>query len=111
MDTTGYYPLLKNTDPLYQIADYTQLMSNALLTPKVLGSNVNLNNMLTSGEWHQSVNTNATLALNYPVATGGLLTVKTYGTYTYQTYWALGASNVIYYRHRYGTTYTAWKIH
>lgn len=30
MDTSGYYPQLGNDDPLYQIADYTQLLKSKL---------------------------------------------------------------------------------
>lgn len=31
MDTTGYFPQLGNTDPLYEIADYTQLLKQQLV--------------------------------------------------------------------------------
>lgn len=48
MDTTGYLPALRSTDPLYEIADYTELMRTAL-TAKTANVSLTSGNSAASG--------------------------------------------------------------
>lgn len=61
-------------------------VDNKFLIPAIPGA-VDLNTYLTSGDFIQTTNANATLALNYPVdGKAGLLEVFTYLGHTYQRY-------------------------
>ncbi|MFR7589856.1 MAG: pyocin knob domain-containing S74 family peptidase [Longibaculum sp.] len=72
-----------------------------------LGANVNLNNLTNEGYYHQSANVNTSLALNYPTAEAGLLTVI-HRNYIYQTYQTYNNSG-FWYRSYYDGTWYAWK--
>ena len=71
-----------------------------------IGTNVNLNTLTTTGRYHQSSNSNATTALNYPTAKAGLLKVYNDG-YIYQEYHAYDNSGA-YRRTCYNGTWYAW---
>ena len=76
-------------------------------TSTSLGASKNLNDYRTAGFYHQTSNTNATTALNYPVASAGALLVET-AAGVIQTYKVYNSSDV-YVRGYYGTTWTAWR--
>lgn len=69
----------------------------------------NLNTIVTTGFYQQMVDSNATVALNYPLATGGLLFVHTPTTgYTWQEY-RIRNSTVTYKRYLYSGAWSAWR--
>jgi hypothetical protein len=83
-----------------------------VLTPQVLGANVDLDTKTLDGSYIQNANANATLALHYPVAAAGLLTVDTQPGggmvfQRYQVYSGLGSS--VYVRGRYSGVWSAWQ--
>lgn len=72
-----------------------------------LGANINLNNLIQEGYYHQLSNANTSISLNYPVAEAGLLTVihRDYVYQTYQTY----SNSGFWYRSQYNGTWYSWK--
>jgi len=74
-----------------------------------LGAGVDLNNQTSDGRFNQPSNTDATLALNYPVPYLGKLTVDVSGSNIYQTYQTYSAQNRFFYRSKYSTNpWGAW---
>ena len=72
-----------------------------------LGDNVNLNNIVKEGYYHQLSNANTSSTLNYPIAEAGLLTVIKRG-YIYQTYHTYCNSG-FWYRSQYNGSWYPWK--
>ena len=90
---------------------YTNLINVPTAFPTYLGSlSVDLNTLTSGDGWyHQSVNGNATLALNYPVTKAGKLEVRSPSTmYTYQTYHVYDGSGV-YQRAYYNSAWSTWQ--
>ncbi|MGL5433513.1 MAG: tail fiber domain-containing protein, partial [Plesiomonas shigelloides] len=76
---------------------------------KALGSADNLNNIVATGIYHNSMNANATAANNYPTTNAGYLEVFAEGSMVYQRYHSYQANNHVYYRGRYNSTWSAWR--
>ena len=69
----------------------------------------NLNTITTTGFYQQLLDSNATGALNYPLATGGLLEVYApSATYVWQEY-RIRNSSVTYRRYLYSGAWSSWK--
>ncbi len=73
---------------------------------KNIGTNEDLNTLTTTGRYHQSSSSYATIELNYPVALAGLLKVY-YDGYIYQEYHTHNNSGV-YVRTYYNGTWYPW---
>lgn len=63
----------------------------------------------TSGIWHQGHSASASLELNYPLATAGLLEINTVGGFTYHRYTTYGPSTRVFIRAFYNTGWGTWK--
>lgn len=71
-----------------------------------------LNTYIVTGVYLQTLNANATLLNNYPVAKAGKLEVVNSSSatgFTFQTYHVYGTDNEVYFRTRNGATWYAWK--
>ena len=92
-------------DPVYT----TDKPSIVLLKKQTIPAGTNLNTYTETGLYHQSVDANATLALNYPVALSGMLETQSngQGTFMYQKYHVYGSNNAVYIRTFY-STWSAW---
>lgn len=88
---------------------HTHALSDLVVT--TMGSGQDLNTYSTMGIWHQPLNAQATLVLNYPEAAAGLLEVYAVGTYIYQRYWVYAANGAdFYWRAQYNAgAWTAWQ--
>ena len=76
--------------------------------PEELPANIDLDTKTITGLYSQSSNAEATLVLNYPVASAGLLEVFAYAAMIHQRYWVYNSGN-IYYRAKYSTgAWTSW---
>jgi len=73
-----------------------------------LPTGTDLNNIQATGPYMQQANVNATLALNYPVAKAGSLTVVHLASITTQFYLVYDSGD-IYSRSRYSTTWYPWR--
>jgi microcystin-dependent protein len=81
---------------------------NVSSSPTALGSNVDLNTLLTSGTYGQSLNANTSFDLNYPVLKAGTLFVQTGGgAITTQIYQEYNTSR-IWSRARYNSSWSTW---
>lgn len=78
-----------------------------------IGAGEDLNTYVSTGLWHQPLNTNARSGLNYPEGQAGLLTVVSSGAMTYQTYRVFAGggamADLTYTRGRYATNWSAWR--
>jgi len=87
---------------------YTQAMTQVVNTTN-LTTGTDLNTLTTSGYYVQNVSADATLALNFPVGTGGagfLEVVKFNPSLIYQTYQVRDTNKV--YKRRYTGTWSTW---
>lgn len=82
-------------------------ITEALLYKYDLGPNINLNNLIQEGYYHQPANINTSTSLNYPTNEAGLLTVIN-RNYIYQTYHSYNNSGY-WYRSQYNGTWYGWK--
>jgi len=90
-----------------QAASTAYVQSNTMSLNGSIVAGTNLDAVTTSGVYIQSINANATLALNYPVAYAGELEVYTNGSFTFQRYSTYGPQNKVYTRGYY-TTWGSW---
>ena len=76
-----------------------------------IGDAADLNNYVTTGDYHQAANVRAANGTNYPAPTAGKLEVKASdsGSFVYQEYTAYSLAGRKYYRCKYNTTWYAWK--
>ena len=72
------------------------------MAPEEMGANVDLDTKTTTGWFSQANNTEATVALHYPVALAGLLEVFAYNSMIHQRYWVYNTDNV-YQRTKFST--------
>lgn len=79
----------------------------AFQTNGTIAAGTDVDTLTTPGLWHQPANANATLALNYPVALAGMLTVTASGSMVYQSY-VVYNSGKVYSRVKYQTTWSSW---
>lgn len=88
---------------------HAHLLSDITIT--AIGASQDLDTYLTMGYFHQGLNSNATLVLNYPEASAGLLEVFVTSVFTYQRYWIYSANGAdFYWRAKYSTgSFTAWQ--
>lgn len=79
--------------------------------PTAIGSNVNLNTLVTAGFYTQQLTAQATVALNYPSNIAGLLEVSHNPSQTmvYQRYTSY-LTNAIWVRSRYQNVWNEWSI-
>jgi phage-related tail fiber protein len=81
---------------------------DALPLKPLLGANVDLDGMISTGWYHQSLNINATSGSNYPAPTAGMLSVYAMGSMVYQQYLDYQGKR-IYWRVKYNDTWSAWQ--
>jgi len=91
-----------------QIASTAFVLENAMPNRGMIPAGTNLNTVTETGVYIQNTAGNAALALNYPVAYAGLLTVYTHLNETFQTYQEL-LTRGMWYRTRYNNDWDAWK--
>lgn len=70
---------------------------------------VDLNTYTTAGDFSQSQNADAVSGTNYPVAVAGLLEVRVFSTFIFQTYTGYQVSNRKFWRAKYSTNWSAWQ--
>lgn len=68
-----------------------------------------LNTILTSGDYSQQQNADATTAPNYPAGVAGFLQVRAFGSFVYQMYYTYQPDARFFWRAKYTTTWSAWK--
>ena len=68
-----------------------------------------LNNLVTSGDFSQQQNAEATAGTNYPANVAGFLQVRAFGSFVYQTYLTYQPDARFFWRAKYTTTWSAWK--
>lgn len=76
-----------------------------------IGNAVDLNNMVTTGWYHQNTDAQAAAGTNYPAASAGVLQVYVDGSMvyqTYQTYGGTGNGQQLFFRSKYNTTWYPW---
>ena len=109
---TGTVSFLEDQTAINRGADFRILGKSISWYQKFMQSmpqNTNLNDIIAPGIYHQSTSSYATLALNYPVATAGLLEVfqGASTTYVYQRYTTY-TGNYCFQRCRYSNTWYPW---
>ncbi len=94
----------------HDLAGLTGQITNAQLPAiQVLGNNVDLNTLETTGSYHQAGNAGAASGKNYPSPNAGLLQViNPPAAMVYQMY-TVYSSGAIFYRGKYNTTWSGWK--
>lgn len=80
----------------------------AALEPVPIGDAVDLNNITSTGLYHQPSTAHARNGANYPVQTAGLLRVAASSSMVYQLYIPFG-TGTIFSRVKYVDTWTQWK--
>lgn len=108
--TTAYVPTGAGD---FTTKDYTDKLAASSIFGKEIAANTNLNTLTIPGTYKQSLTANATTALNYPQAIGGLLEVfandGVQNTMYWQRYTPYGSGNGMFYtRAHYNGTWYAW---
>ncbi|WP_374556011.1 pyocin knob domain-containing protein [Aquitalea pelogenes] len=82
-------------------------ITDALPLKPLLGAKVDLDDIISTGWYHQSLNSNAASGSNYPIPTAGMLSVYAAGSMVYQHYLDYQGKR-IYWRVKYNDTWSAW---
>lgn len=80
----------------------------SLLYRGVLDSGVDLDDIVTTGIYHQTTNEGAESGVHYPADYAGVLTVVNEASLTYQKYHVNGVAEAIFFRSTDGSGWNAW---
>lgn len=83
-------------------------ITDALPLKPLLGAKVDLDGIISTGWYHQSLNINAASGSNYPTPTAGMLSVYASDTMVYQLYQDFQGKR-LWWRVQYNGTWSAWQ--
>ncbi|BBF84871.1 phage tail fiber protein [Aquitalea magnusonii] len=83
-------------------------ITDALPLKPLLGAKVDLDGIISTGWYHQSLNSNAASGSNYPTPTAGMLSVYASDTMVYQLYQDFQGKR-LWWRVQYNDTWSAWQ--